>query len=193
VVIVGLVVVVFSDFRLYLAVFGLLALLAALGQVGPGRLGAALKRVWALLLMSLLLPVIFSPWGKVLLELGPLRITEAGLHDGAVFTTRMLLLFLATSLLALTTPPVEVAVGLERLLAPLRIFGVRPGWLARSLALSWAYFPVFWQNVKQLIKSGSSRRGWLDRALHLPGDIVADLYLLAASAAASPTTGPPEK
>ena len=188
VVIIGLVVVIFSDFRLYLAVFGLLAVFAALGRVGPNRIAAGLKRVWALLLMSFLLPVIFSPWGKILFAVGPVRVTEAGLHDGAIFTARILLLFFATAVLAQTTPPTEVATGLERLLAPLRVFGVRPGWLARSMALSWAYFPVFWQNVRQMVRSGGNRRGWLDRVVHLPGDIVADLYLLAAATTAAPAS-----
>jgi len=192
VVVIGLVVVIFSDFRLYLAVFGLLAVLAALGRVGPNRLAVGLKRVWALLVMSLLLPVVFSPWGHILFAVGPLRVTATGLHDGAIFTARILLLFFATALLAQTTPPAEVAKGLESLLTPLRVFGVRPGWLARSMALSWAYFPVFWQNVRQMIRSGGNRRGWLDRVVHLPGDVVADLYLLAAATAAAPAAEPPE-
>ena len=189
VVIIGLVVVIFSDYRLYVAVFGSLAVFAMLGRVGPSRLAAGLKRVWALLLMSLLLPVIFSPWGRILFALGPLRITATGLHDGAIFTARILLLFFATTLLAQTTPPADVAGGLERLLAPLRAFGVRPGWLAHSMALSWAYFPVFWQNVKQMVRSRGNRGGWLDRVVHLPGDIVADLYLLAEATAAVPSGG----
>jgi heptaprenyl diphosphate synthase len=193
VVVIGLLVVIFSDYRLYLAVFGLLVVLAVLGRVGPSRLAAGLKRVWALLLMSLLLPVIFSPWGHILFAVGPLRVTEAGLHEGAIFTARILLLFFATALLAQTTPPAEVAKGLERLLAPLRVFGVKPGWLARSMALSWAYFPVFWQNVRQMVKSGGNRRGWFDRLVHLPGDIVADLYLLAAATAAAPSAESREK
>jgi heptaprenyl diphosphate synthase len=193
VVFIGLLVVIFSDYRLYLAVFGLLVVLAVLGRVGPGPLAAGLKRVWALLLMSLVLPVIFSPWGHILFAVGPLRVTEAGLHEGAIFTARILLLFFATALLAQTTPPADVAKGLERLLAPLRVFGVRPGWLARSMALSWAYFPVFWQNVRQMVKSGGKRHGWFDRVVHLPGDIVADLYLLAAATAADPSAESREK
>jgi heptaprenyl diphosphate synthase len=193
VVVIGLLVVIFSDYRLYLAVFGLLVVLAVLGRVRASRLAAGLKRVWALLLMSLLLPVIFSPWGRILFAVGPLRVTEAGLHEGVIFTARILLLFFATALLAQTTPPAEVAKGLERLLAPLRVFGVRPGWLARSMALSWAYFPVFWQNVRQMVRSGGNRHGWFDRVVHLPGDIVADLYLLAAATAAAPSAESREK
>jgi heptaprenyl diphosphate synthase len=193
VVVIGLVVVVFSGFRLYLAVFGLLVVLAALGRVEPSRLASGLKRVWVLLAMSLLLPVIFSPWGRIVVALGPLRVTDQGLHDGAIFAARILLLFFATALLAQTTLPADVASGLERLLAPLRIFRVRPGHLARSLALSWTYFPAFWRSVRQMVRHDRGRRGWLDRTVHLPGDIVADLYVLADTTAAAPSSELQEK
>jgi energy-coupling factor transport system permease protein len=142
--------------------------------------------------MSLLLPVIFSPWGRILFAVGPLRVTDQGLHDGAIFTARILLLLFATTVLAQTTPPAEVASGLERLLAPLHVFRVRPGRLAQSMALSWSYFPAFWQSVRQMVGHDRGRRGWLDRVVHLPGDIVADLYLVAAATAASQAAPPVE-
>ncbi|MBN2464657.1 Gx transporter family protein [candidate division WOR-3 bacterium] len=184
VVVVGLVVVVFSGFRLYLAVFGLLAMLAALGRIGPNRLAAGLKRVWALLVMSLLLPVVFSPWGRIFFSAGPLRVTDQGLHAGAIFTARILLLFFATALLSQTTPPSEVASGLEKLLRPLRILHVEPGRLARSLGLSWSYFPQFQQYVRGLLRTSSSRKGWFYRTIHLPGDVIANMFRLAEQVAA---------
>jgi energy-coupling factor transport system permease protein len=119
-----------------------------------------------------------------LLELGPLRVTSQGLHDGVIFAARILLLFFATAVLAQTTAPHELATGLEKLLRPLRIFRAEPGRLARSLSLSWSYFPQFQKNVRRMVGANRGRKGWLDRTIHLPGDIVADLYLLADRTAA---------
>ncbi len=185
VIVVGLVVVVFSGFGLYLAVFALLVALAALGHVGPRRLAAGLRRIWPLLVMSLLLPVVFSPWGRVLFAAGPLRITDQGLHEGAIFAARILLLFFATALLSATTVPRELAVGLERLLRPLRVFRIEPGRLARSLSMSWTLFPQFQQSVRGLLGTKGGRRGWFDRTVHLPGDVVADMFRLAERGAAA--------
>ncbi len=184
VIVIGLAVVIVSDFRLYAGVFVLLAALAALGRVRLGRLAQGLRRVWMLLLVSFVMPVVFSPWGRARLAVGPLRVTDPGLHDGAVFAVRILLLFFATALLSQTTAPEDLVRGLERLLAPLRVFRVRPAQLARSLSLSWSYFPVFWQSIRQVVNHGRGRDGWFDRTVHLPGDIVADLYLLADQIAA---------
>ena len=181
----GLAVVLFSDWRLYVAVLGLLFVLSVLGRISIGRLLAGLKWVWLLLLAALVMPVVFSPWGRVLLELGPLRVTSQGLHDGVIFAARILLLFFATAVLAQTTAPHELATGLEKLLRPLRVFRVEPGRLARSLSLSWSYFPQFQQSVRRMVGTDRGRQGWLDRTIHLPGDIVADMFRLAEQSAAS--------
>jgi heptaprenyl diphosphate synthase len=185
VVVLGLAVVVFSDWRLYASAFGLLVVLSVLGRVSIGRLLAGLKWVWLLALAAFVMPVVFSPWGRVLLELGPLRVTSQGLHEGAVFAARILLLFFATAVLAQTTAPHELATGLEKLLGPLRVFRVRPVRLAQSLSLSWFYFPQFWQSVRRMVGESRGRKGWLDRTIHLPGDIVADMFRLAEQSAAS--------
>ncbi len=184
VVVIGLLVVIFSGYTLYAVVFLLLAAMTVLARVRLSRLLVGLKRIWVLLVAALVMPVIFSPWGRVLFGVGPLRVTDQGLHQGAIFAARILLLFFATALLAQTTASEEIASGLEKLLAPLRVFRVRPGRLARSLSLSWSYFPQFWQSVRRMVGESRGRRGWLDRTIHLPGDVVADMYSLADQTAA---------
>ena len=179
VVVLGLAVVIFSNYVLYLAVFALLVVLAVAAKVRVSRLLSGLKRLWVLLLAALVMPVVFSPWGRLLFGIGPLRVTDQGLHEGAIFAARILLLFFATALLAQTTRPHDLAGGLEKLLAPLRVFRVKPGQLALSLSLSWSYFPQFWQSVRRMVSQDRGRKGWLDRTIHLPGDVVADLYFAA--------------
>ncbi len=189
VVVLGLAVVVFANYALYAAVLVLLAAVTVLARVRFSRLLAGLKRIWALLVAALVMPVIFSPWGRVLIAIGPVRATDQGLHAGASFAARILLLFFATALLAQTTAPEEIAGGLEKLLGPLRVFRVRPGRLARSLSLSWYYFPQFWQSVRRMVGESRGRKGWLDRTIHLPGDVVADLYFAADRLADSGSDG----
>jgi|GEM_PF-55842 len=190
VMVVGLAVVIFSSYQLYAAVFLMLAVFTALARVRVSRLLSGLKRVWVLLVVALAMPVVFSPWGRVFLAIGPVRVTDQGLSEGAVFAARILLLFFATTLLAQTTAPHEVAGGLEKLLQPLRVFRVKPGRLARSLSLSWLYFPQLWQSVRTMVGESRGRKGWLDRTIHLPGDVVADLYFTADRLAGSASEAP---
>lgn len=181
----SLVVVVFSDWRLYAGVFGLLVFSAALARVSAARVARRLRLFWPLPAAALLLPLVFSNWGRVWLELGPVRVTDQGLGQGSLFAARLLLLFLATSILSETTKPHQLARGLQRLLRPLRIFGLNFEGLARSLTLSWTYFPQLWENVKQMARAPSQHQGWVSRVLNLPGETVAGLFLLVEQRAAT--------
>jgi len=177
----GMAVILFDRPLLYLAVFAALAAAALAARLPAGRLLSDLARLLPLLAASLLLPVLFTTWGRILVSVGPLRVTEDGLRSGGVFAARIGLLFFATAILALTTPPAGIADGLGRLLRPLGHVGLDPGRVARTLALAWAWLPVFRQRVRGALRVDRGRRGWLDRTLHLPGDVLADLYLLAES------------
>ena len=177
-----------KSFLFHAAVLALLLAATLVARPRLSGLGRNFKRLASLLLVSLLIPVAFTPWGRVLFRLGPLTVTVEGVLFGALFASRLALMFLATALLAATTAPQDIAAGLERLLAPLRIVRVSPNRLATTLGLAWAYFPVLWDEARRLI--GRRRRErWLDRLVHLPVDVVVDLYRLADSADEPSATG----
>lgn len=182
-------VVISSWPEFYAAVFLFLVLLAAAARIRTGALALALLRTWPLVLTAFALPVLFTPWGRVLLTAGPVRVTGDGLRSGGTFAGRILLLFFATTVLSRTTPPAELAHGLSHLLLPLRLAGVRTDRSIRAAVLSWEYFPVFWEHARRDLLHNRDRRGWLDRFLHLPGDVVAGLYRLAEETAAAAGAG----
>lgn len=185
VVAVALPVVIFGRPALYAGVFLLLVLLSVVGRVRPAALLGGLRRAWSLIVLALLVPALTSGWGRIVVQLGPLRITETGLREGGLFAARLLILLFATRLLALTTTPDGVAAGLARLLSPLRRFGFDPDAIGQALGLSWAFFPVLWRGALESVRSNRARRGWFGRVISLPGDIVADLYRQAEALAAA--------
>jgi energy-coupling factor transporter transmembrane protein EcfT len=174
---VALVLVLFARAWVYAAVFALLCALAAVGRVRPAALLSGLRRAWPLLVAAFALPVLFSPWGRILLQLGPLRITEPGLREGGLFAARLLLLLLATRLLASVTAPADLARGIARLLSPLRCLGIDPDSIGQALGLAWAFFPAMLGRARESIRCRGLGRSRLDRLVNLPGDVVADLYL----------------
>ncbi len=66
----------------------------------------------------------FMVKGRVIYELGPLDITYEGLSQGAFMAIRLILLITGTSILTLTTSPIALTDGKERLLSPCRKIGV---------------------------------------------------------------------
>lgn len=178
----ALVLVIFNRAAVYAAVFVLLAALTAVGRVRPAALLSGLGRAWPLLVAAFALPVLFSPWGRILLQLGPLRITEPGLREGGLFAARLLLLLLTTRLLALVTAPADLARGITRLLSPLRRAGANPDAIGQALGLAWAHFPAMLGRALESIRRRGRGRSRLERLVNLPGGVVADLYIAAVTA-----------
>lgn len=173
----GLSAALVSDLRVYAGLGLVLVVLSLLARVGPGQLVPRPTMLVLFVLGSFVLSVMSTNWGRLLLVLGPLRVTMPGVEAGLVFACRIVLLFGVAGLFAATTAPGAVARGLARLLSVLRPLGVRSDSWAQDLAQTWQAFPVFLEELKHLVRR---RKGVTPAGLaRLPGDIVAGLYQLA--------------
>jgi energy-coupling factor transporter transmembrane protein EcfT len=148
--------------------------------------------------MAFALPVIFNSGTDVLYHLGSLRITVEGVSTGSLFALRMLVLMLASSVLARTTSPEDLTRAAATALAPLRVFGVSATRSASILTHSWMAIPTYWRAARSAIGEKRFRQaGSLRRVVHMLGDMVADLYLNVEPGAAQPLaatgTGPRDR
>ena len=172
-------IILIKDYIFYAGIFFFLIILAFISRVKFDSLFYNLKRISSFIILSFFMPIIFTPFGKVFYTIGPLKVTHQGLIMGGTFAFRIILLFFATSLLALTTSPNRLARGLGVLLSPLKIFGISSDKLAESLCISWSFFPILWQHTKDLIKKLSGKKFILKTTTHFLGDLVTDLYVQA--------------
>ena len=67
---------------------------------------------------------LFMNEGRTLFSIGPLVATYEGAFKGFTMAFRLVLLVLGTSILTLTTSPMELTDGLENLLSPMRRVGI---------------------------------------------------------------------
>ncbi len=165
-----------TDYRVYTALFVLLLLIAALGRVNLIAIVRDLNRLSLFLLVVFLTPILFHNWGRLVLSLGPLRITSPGLTAGGIFTARVLILFFLSSLLNRSTSPPELALSLARFLSPLRRLGSSPEKLVAIANLSWQFFPILWERGRRLIFQFRKQRGGLVR---LSAELTAAVYQMA--------------
>jgi energy-coupling factor transport system permease protein len=93
----------------------------------------------------------------VLIQLGVLNITRYSLEFGLRVTAPLLLLLVGTGLLLTTTAPEELALGIERLLSPLKRWGVDVDEVVLTLALALRFFPLVVEEVQNLVRSVSTR------------------------------------
>ncbi len=139
--------------------FGLFVLLAAgLSRLPPALLARNLRSFLWLLLITALLHAFNTPgeplWRVPWLEL---LATREGVQSAALFTLRLAAVVTAAALLTLTTSPLELTDGLERLLRPLRRLRVPSHELAMMISIALRFIPVLAEEAERLQKAQMAR------------------------------------
>ena len=134
----------------------------AVSKVPPAAAGRGVSAVAVIVAFTLLANGLRWQPATALLRLGPLAIDAAGLRVGAFFALRILLLVVATTLLTLTTSPVEITEALERILRPLRPLGVPAGELAMTLTIALRFVPTTAEETERIVTAQTMRGARLD-------------------------------
>lgn len=140
----------------------MLAGTVALSRVPPAAAARGIAAVSTIMVFTLLANGLRWQPATALVRLGPLALDAAGLRTGAFFAIRILLLVVATTLLTLTTSPVEITEALERLLRPLRPLGVPAGELAMTLTIALRFVPTTAEETERIVTAQSMRGARLD-------------------------------
>jgi len=106
---------------------------------------------------------LFLTDGEILFKAGFLKITDEGLRMGIYMAMRLLLLVLFASLLTLTTTPMELADGLEKLFSPLKVVGFPAHELAMMMTIALRFIPTLLDETDRIMKAQLARGADLDR------------------------------
>jgi len=112
------------------------------------------------LLVILLLTVglnVFLTEGEVIFRLWFLTIAREGLARGGMMGTRLVLLIVGTSLLTLTTSPIQLTDGIESLLNPFRRLGVPAHELAMMMTIALRFIPTLLEETEKIMKAQMAR------------------------------------
>lgn len=110
-----------------------------------------------LVLFTLLIHLFFTREGDLLINWGWFKIYEEGVRQGVFISMRFLLLILLTSLLTLTTTPIEITDGIEYLLAPLKKIKFPVHELALMMSISLRFIPTLMQETDIIMKAQTAR------------------------------------
>ncbi|WP_246945643.1 energy-coupling factor transporter transmembrane component T family protein [Bacillus pinisoli] len=116
-----------------------------------------LKPVMWIVLFTFALHIFMTQEGELLFEWGWIHIYEEGLRQGIFISIRFFLLVAMTSLLTLTTTPLEVTDGMEKLLHPFKRFKVPVHELALMMSISLRFIPTLMQETDKIMKAQAAR------------------------------------
>jgi energy-coupling factor transport system permease protein len=156
-------------FRPGLDIGGLLALAlavvaaAAVSRVPVRAVTRGLRAIGIIVVLTLVVNALRWHPATALLRMGPFGVDPVGLRTGTFFAVRIVVLVVGTTLLTLTTSPVALSNGLERVLAPLRALRVPVGDLAMTLTIALRFIPTTAEEAESIVMAQQARGAVFDR------------------------------
>ncbi|HHY64699.1 MAG TPA: energy-coupling factor transporter transmembrane protein EcfT [Clostridiaceae bacterium] len=100
---------------------------------------------------------IFLTGGTPLVTIGPVRITYEGVMSAVKLFLRLVMLVITASLMTLTTTPMTMTDGIERLLRPLGKIGVPSHEIAMMMSIALRFIPTLMEETERIMKAQASR------------------------------------
>ncbi|WP_226038455.1 energy-coupling factor transporter transmembrane component T family protein [Aquibacillus saliphilus] len=116
-----------------------------------------LTPVWFLIIFTFILHLVVTREGDVLFELLSFPVYSGAVAQGSAISLRFFLLILVTSLLTLTTSPIEITDAIESLLHPLKRIKFPVHELALMMSISLRFIPTLMQETEKISKAQASR------------------------------------
>lgn len=138
--------------------FAFLMLGLLLSGISLRYIWTSLKPVRVLLIFMFLLNLIFTKGETVLWDLGFWSLTLEAILQSVFLTVRIVLLVAGASMLTLTTSPIALTDGIERLLMPLKVFHFPAHELAMMMTIALRFIPTL-MDESDKIRSAQMARG----------------------------------
>lgn len=145
-----------KDFYVYGLVLAFLYLVVKISNIPIKMILKGLKPLRLIIIFTFVINMFFIP-GEIIFSFGFLSITKEGLNQAIFMAMRLLLLISGTSVLTLTTSPMDLTDGIERLLSPLKKIGFPVHELAMMMTISLRFIPTLIDETDKIMKAQMSR------------------------------------
>ncbi len=145
-----------NSFYPYILVVAYILAAIKLSKVPLSFVLKGLKPLFMIISITFLINL-FMTKGEILFEIGPLDVTKEGLMQATFMALRLVFLVMGTSLLTLTTSPISLTDGIERLLKPLSKVGVPAHELAMMMTIALRFIPTLLEETDKIMKAQMAR------------------------------------
>lgn len=109
-----------------------------------------------IIIFTFVINIFFLP-GDPIVSFGFIKITDQGVRQAIFMALRLILLVLGTSMLTLTTSPMDLTDGIERLLNPFNKIGLPVHELAMMMTIALRFIPTLLDETDKIMKAQMSR------------------------------------
>ena len=140
----------------YVCILGFLLFASRMAKVPFRVMFRGLKPLRFILLLTFLLNLFFTS-GEELFRVLFISVSREGLRQSIHYSLRLVFLVLSTSLMTLTTSPIQLSDGMERLFAPLKVFHFPAHELAMMMSIALRFIPTLMEETDKIMKAQTSR------------------------------------
>jgi len=115
-----------------------------------------IRPFWFIIGLTIVLQIVFTP-GEIVFQAGFFHVTREGLVLGGQFLWRLTVIIVVTSLLTLTTSPLDLTAAAEKLFSPLVRIGVPVYDLTMIMTMALCFLPSFWRKAQIVMKAQQAR------------------------------------
>ena len=133
-----------------------LACIIKLSKVPFRFMVKGMRAIVFLLLITVVFNLFLTP-GETLISLWKLTITKEGLKTAVYMAIRLTFLIIGSSVMTLTTTPNNLTDGMEKLMAPLKIFKVPVHEVAMMMSIALRFIPVLLEETDKIMKAQIAR------------------------------------
>ena len=146
-----------KNFYGFAVAFAFLAVSVLCSRVPVRSVLRSIKGILFLVLFTAILNVFFYGSGEVLWKWHFITIRKEALIFAAFMAMRLVLLVMGTSVLTLTTTPVELTDGIESLLKPLKYIKFPVHELALIMSIALRFIPTLMEETERIINAQKAR------------------------------------
>ena len=100
---------------------------------------------------------IFFIGGTPIFSIGPVKVTYEGVFSAIKLFFRLVMLIITASLMTLTTTPMAMTDGIEKLLKPSEKIGVPAHEIAMMMSIALRFIPTLMEETERIMKAQASR------------------------------------
>ena len=134
-----------------------LAIAVGLSKVPPRLVIRSLRPLIWILVFTFIINLFFTRSGDVLVQFGPVSITSGGVQQSVFMALRLMFLVTGTSILTLTTTPMALTDGIEKLLSPLKVIRFPAHELAMMMSIALRFIPTLLDESQKIMKAQMAR------------------------------------
>lgn len=116
-----------------------------------------IRIILIIVVLTFTLHLFMTREGTVLLDLGWITIYSGGVIEGGLIALRLFLLIILATMLTLTTTPVDLTDGMERLMTPLKRVKVPTHELALMMSIALRFIPTLLEETQKIVKAQTAR------------------------------------